>query len=243
MNALSSLFTSTIGKKVVMATTGLIMVFWLLVHMAGHFIMFSGQGAYNHYAHFIQSGFGVEPALLWLMRAGMLGAVVAHIASAISLTRRNVEARPIPYAAGRVNQVTGYPAQLMRIGGIFLLLYMLFHLAHLTVGLFGETVLMAVPFDRKDAYANMMYGLANPGVAVLYLLALAALGAHLRHGVWSAFHTLGLSDPRWDFVKTGLGNALPVLIAGGFAVVVIAVVAGVLPPPDPGWRPPKHWTH
>lgn len=245
MNALSSLVQSSIGKKVIMGVTGFVMIGWVTIHMAGHFIMFSGQDAYNAYAHFIQSGFGVEPALLWILRLVMLGAIGAHIWAAVALTRLNAAARPVAYAGGRQNRITGYPALLMRVGGIFLLLYLLFHLAHLTGGAFsGSSFAMAgKPFVREDAYANMVHGLSNPVVGLIYLAALAALGAHLKHGVWSAFQTLGLGDPRWDFVKVGLGNLLPVVVAGGFALVVIVAMAGGFAPPDPSWAPPAHWLH
>lgn len=243
MNAVSSLVQSSVGKKVVMGVTGLVMIGWVTIHMAGHWIMFLGQDAYNAYAHFIQSGFGVEPALLWIMRLFMLGALGAHIWAAVALTAQNRRARSQDYVGGRVNQATTYPAQLMRLGGVLLVFYIIFHLGHLTVGAFsGSDLLMSgKPWVKEDAYANMVYGLANPAVAVAYIVASLALGAHLQHGVWSAFHTLGLADPRWDFVKVGLGRVIPVVVAGGFVVVVVAAAAGLFAAPDPSWRPPAHW--
>lgn len=244
-NAVGSLTQSSIGKKVIMGVSGFVMVGWVTIHMAGHFIMFSGQEAYNAYAHFIQSGFGIEPALLWLARAVMLGAIGAHIWAAITLTQQNRAARPVDYAGGRVNRVTGYPAQLMRIGGVFILFYLIGHLAHMTMGLFSgsEFAMAGKTWVHADAYATMVHGLSNPVVGVLYLAATVALGAHLKHGVWSAFHTLGLADARWDFLKVGLGNVLPVVIAGGFGLVVIVAMVGGFEAPDPNWAPPAHWLH
>ncbi len=245
MNSVTTIVHSSVGKKVLMGVTGLIMVGWLTIHMAGHLIMFSGQDAYNNYAHFIQSGFGLEPALLWGMRLFMLAAIGGHIWAAVALTQQNAAARPVAYAAGRQNRVTTYPARLMRIGGMFLLLYLIFHLAHLTAGVLSgsEFAMGGKPWVKEDAYANMIHGLSNPVIGVVYLLATVALGAHLRHGVWSAFHTLGLSDPRWDAIKSGLGNLVPVAIVGGFVVVVLAAMGGVFAPPDPAWHPPAHWLH
>lgn len=240
MTALSALFRSTIGKKVLMAATGLIMVGWLFIHMSGNMLVFMGQESFNHYAHFIQSGFGVEPALLWVLRLFMLASIVAHIWAAVGLTARNNAARPAKYAGGRKNRSTSYAAEFMRFGGIVLLLFLLFHLAHLTVGAFSDDAIQHATFVREDAYRNLVVGVGNPVVGAFYILANLALGAHLLHGIGSAFQTLGVNDPRWNSTKQLLTLWVPLLIAGGNIVIALASMFGqgvLIDVPDMTWSP------
>ncbi len=238
MTALTTLVRSTIGRKVVMGFTGLVMVGWLTIHTLGNLLVFSGQDAFNHYAAFIQSGFGVEPALLWFLRAFMLGAIASHVWAAIGLTARNRAARPEAYAAGRKDRVTNYAARFMLIGGIMVLLFLLFHLAHLTVGVFSADAIQARKFVHGDAYRNLVVGLKNPVVAIFYILANMALAAHLRHGVTSGLQTLGLDHPRYNSLKTQLGVVVPLFIAGGNVIIALSILAGFVPPIDPKWSVP-----
>lgn len=241
MSALTTLFQSTIGKKVLMGVTGLIMVGWLTLHMLGNLLVFMGQESFNHYAHFIQSGFGVEPGLLWFMRFVMLASIVGHIWAAIMLGKTNAMARPQGYAAPTKTRNTTYAAQFMRLGGLTLLAFLVFHLAHLTVGSFSDGPLMATTFSAHDAYANLVYGVGVPYVGAFYILANLALGAHLFHGVKSAFQTLGLNDVRWNDLKQQLTVAVPLVIAGGNILIALAAMFGVgvlIDVPDPSWTSP-----
>lgn len=231
MSAFASLTQSTIGKKVVMATTGLIMVGFVTIHMLGNTLVFMGPESFNHYAEWIQSGFGVEPALLWVFRLVMLAAIGGHIWAAVGLSARNRAARPEAYAAARRNRKTSYAAQFMLLGGIVITLFLLFHLAHLTLGVFSNDAIQAKEFVKGDAYRNLVVGLSNPLVAGLYIVANLALGAHLRHGVWSGMQTLGLNDPKYDSLKSGLGTVLPIVVAGGNIVIATAIVLGLVAPP------------
>lgn len=227
MTALATLVSSTIGKKVVMGVTGLIMVGWLTLHMAGNLIVFSGPEAFNHYAHFIQSGFGIEPALLWLMRAFMLAAIGLHIWAAIGLSSRNAGARPVAYQGGFKLRATNYAARFMLIGGIVLLLFIVFHLLHLTTGSL-EGIVEPDDFAKKRAYRNVTLGLANPATASVYILANLALAAHLVHGVWSGFQTLGLNHPKYETLKRTLTVLFPLLISGGNILIAVAIVTGLV---------------
>jgi len=227
MSAVATLIQSTVGKKVVMAATGLLMVGWLFLHMMGNLLVFAGQEHFNHYAEFIQSGFGVEPGLLWAMRAFMLGAIVAHIWAAVSLRRVIAEARPVGYAVAPVRHASTAAGRLMLVGGVVLLGYVVFHLLHFTVGAFSDDAIQRAAFERGNAYKNLVVGLSNPPVALVYLLATFALGAHLHHGTQSAFQTLGLSNPSWDGPRRAIGTWVPVLIAGGNLIVVSAVLLGL----------------
>ena len=227
MNALANLFRSTIGKKVLMAGTGTLMFVWLLIHTVGNMLVFVGQESFNHYAEFIQSGFGVEPGLLWLMRLVMLSAIAGHIWSAMALTQRNRAARPVAYAGGRKDRATSYAAKFMMLGGLVLLAFLAFHLAHLTVGVFSDDAIQSEAFVRHDPYRNLVVGLSNPVVALFYIVANLALAAHLRHGVVSGMQTLGLNHPRYESTKKGLGLLLPLAIAGGNILIATGVLLGI----------------
>lgn len=241
MTALASLTRSTIGKKVVMGATGLLMVGWLFLHAAGNLLIFAGQDAFNHYAHFIQSGFGVEPQILWAMRLGLVGAIGAHVWAAIGLSARNSKARPVAYAGGRKDQATTYAARFMLGGGIVLILYVIFHLLHLTVGVFSDHPAMPVTFQKADAYANLLRGVGVPVVGAFYILANLALGAHLYHGVGSGLQTLGADGPTWTPLKARLTVWVPAIIVGANLVVALTCMFGVgvlVDVPDPGWVSP-----
>src|SRR5690606_18867393 len=150
------LVQSTVGRKVVMATTGLIMVLWLFLHMAGNLLVFVGQDAFNKYAAFIQSGFNAEPALLWAMRLVLLATLVLHAWAAITLTQRNRAARPVAYQGGRKDRVTNPAARSMMLAGLVVALFLLFHLAHLTFGSFSDDAIQREAFVHGDAYRNMV---------------------------------------------------------------------------------------
>jgi succinate dehydrogenase / fumarate reductase cytochrome b subunit len=222
MNALATLVRSTVGQKVLMAVTGLMMVGWLALHTTGNLLVFEGQAAFDKYAAFIQSGFGVEPALLWALRAVMLAAIVVHVRAALTLSARNRASRPAAYAGGRKDQATSYAAHFMRGGGIVILLYLVFHLLHLTTGQAHHA------FRPHEAFHNLVTGVSQPAVGVAYLVANLALGAHLAHGVSSAFQTLGVDHPGYNGLKFALGKAVPAYIAGGNLLIAVSILTGIV---------------
>ncbi len=224
----AALVQSTIGKKVVMAVSGLVMVGFVTIHMAGNLLVFAGQEHFNHYAEFIQSGFGVEPGLLWLFRAFMLAMIGAHIWAARALTLANRAARPVGYAVAQRTRQTTYAARFMLLGGLVLLGFLFFHLAHLTVGAWSnDPLLMNTTFAKDNAYNNLVTGLSNPVVVAFYILANLALGAHLHHGISSGIQTLGLNTPTWNEWKHRLALGLPAVVVGGNIVIALAILAGV----------------
>lgn len=239
--AIGTLARSSIGKKAVMAATGLFMVLWIFLHMAGNLLVFSGQTHFNRYAAFIQSGFGVEPALVWAMRFALLGCLGAHIWAATALNGRNRAARPVAYQGGRKDRITNPAARNMMLGGLVIALFLLFHLAHLTLGAFSDDAIQHGTFVREDAYRNLVIGLNHKIVGAIYVVAQLALFAHLFHGTGSGFQTLGLDDPRWNFVKTGLGRWVPAIILAGNTAVALACMFGVgtvIDAPDLSWHAP-----
>lgn len=217
-----SFYGTTIGKKVVMAVSGLVVVGWLVLHMLGHVAAFAGREAYNEYAAFLAD----RPPLLWGQRIVMLVALTVHIHAAFSLWSRNNEARPRGYVQ-RKNLATNYAALTMRYGGLVLLSFIIYHVLHLTVGM---TEHLGYTFVRGDVYNNLVLGFQRPVVAGFYILAQCALGMHLYHGIWSLTQTLGLDHPKYNPLRHGATVALTLVIVLGFVSVPISVLTGVLQP-------------
>ena len=211
---------STIGRKVVMAVTGLALFGFVFVHMLGNLQMFlADHEAINHYGRFLREM--LHGGGIWAVRAVLLIAVIAHIGAAWSLTRTSWKARPIPYKMVTPNAST-YASRTMRWSGPILALFIVYHLLHFTVG----TVHPA--FVDGDVYRNVIVGFSVWPVSLFYVIAMLALGLHLRHGAWSMLQTLGASHPRWDGVRNVAAIAFTVIIVLGFISVPLAVLAGVL---------------
>jgi succinate dehydrogenase / fumarate reductase cytochrome b subunit len=217
MGWIRSFYRSTVGKKIVMALTGLIGVGFVTGHMLGNLLVFSGPEAMNAYAEFLKS----STTFLWTLRLVLLAAVALHVHAAWSLTMLARAARPAGYDR-QVTQTATFSARSLRVGGVILLLFLVFHLLHLTVG----TVHPA--FSPTDAYGNVMIGLSVPAVAAFYVLAMAALALHLHHGVWSLFQTLGWNHPHINPLRRRLAALLAIVIATGFATIPLAVAFGLV---------------
>jgi succinate dehydrogenase / fumarate reductase cytochrome b subunit len=217
MGALARFWRSTIGKKAVMAVTGTILVLFVIGHMAGNLQMFLGADVMNHYAAFLKSSM----ELLWLARIGLLTAAVLHIVSAYQLTMLNRAARPVAYA-GREPQVSTFASRTMRVGGVVLALFIIYHLGHFTTGSFHPA------FSHTGVYGNVIIGFSNPWVVLFYVVAMAFLGFHLFHGVWSAFRTLGVAKPSPAPLHRKVALAVAVVVWAGFTVIPVAVLLGLL---------------
>jgi succinate dehydrogenase / fumarate reductase cytochrome b subunit len=219
-------YGSTIGKKVVMATTGLIGFGFVLGHMTGHLLTFKGAEAYNAYAHFLKSTAG----LLWGTRLVLLASIILHVHAAFTLWSRNNEARPKAYYQ-RKDLATNYAALTMRYGGVLLLLFITYHLAHFTWGV-TET-LDGVPFDVDNPYNNLVLSFQKPALAGFYILCMCALGMHLYHGIWSLTQSVGLDHPKYNTLRQRAAMVGSALVVIGFIVVPISVQTGVLLPVSP----------
>lgn len=218
MGWIGRFYRSTIGRKVVMAASGIVLVVYLLVHTAGNLLVFRGPQAINDYAHFLQS----SAALLWSVRLTLLVSLALHVHSAWTLSRDARAARPVEYRRLE-KQTSGWPARSMGWGGVFLLLFVVYHILHLTTGTVHPR------FVPGEVYDNIIAGFRVPAVAVFYLLAMVALGLHLRHGVWSVFQTLGVSHPHLSPLRRRLAVVLAVLVPVGLAVIPLAIVLGLFP--------------
>jgi succinate dehydrogenase / fumarate reductase, cytochrome b subunit len=212
-----TLYRSTIGKKVIMAVTGLVMAGFLVLHMLGNLQAFDGPARINAYSAFLHS----TGELLWLARAVLLVAVVLHVDAAIQLTRIARAARPQEYAERR-SRVATVASRSLRWGGVILAAFIVFHILHMTTGTVHPS------FVPGDVYHNLVAGFLVWPVAVFYLVAMAALGLHLYHGVWSSARTLGVVRPSPHPLHRPVAIVVSVVVAVGFALIPIAVLAGWL---------------
>lgn len=218
---------STIALKLLMAVTGLIFIGYVLAHMYGNLKVFAGQDAFDEYAHHLRT-FG-EPmlpheGLLWIMRALLLVSVIGHAYAAFTLWARANRARSQKYVVKKAVAAT-LSSRMMRWGGVSLLLFVVFHLLHLT------THTINVNGDPESPYERVVSSFQPEQwwVAVIYLLAMLALGMHLRHGVWSACQTMGLTNSQRarNWANTA-GVFVAVLVAGGFALVPLSILFGIV---------------
>ncbi|TQK50581.1 succinate dehydrogenase subunit C [Streptomyces sp. SLBN-118] len=214
---------STVGKKTVMAVSGLIMLGYLVAHVMGNLKVFFGAGEFNAYGHWLRT-MG-EPVLhyawgLWIVRVVLLAAVVGHAVSAYQLSRRDVRARPVQYAHKR--RRAGYATRTMRWGGIILALFIVWHLLDLTTLTVNENAQPGHPYENVVATFSTWYG------DVIYIVAMLAVGLHVRHGFWSAAQTLGVGNATRDRVLKCLANVLALVLTVGFISVPVAVMTGVV---------------
>ncbi len=218
MSRLRLLWDSSVGKKVIMAGTGLIWVAYLITHMLANLLVFQGPAKINAYSAFLHGTGGA----LWAARLVLIAALVLHVVAAAQLADRRYEARPVRYAAGRRPHTSTFAARTIRWGGALILLFLVYHILHFTVG-------SAHPgFAEANPYSNVVTGFRNPVVVVLYLIAVAVVGLHLYHGVWSSGRSLGTSPPSPRPLRRNLAFVLALLIWLGFSVIPIAVYAGAL---------------
>lgn len=219
----AALWQSTIGKKVIMAVTGLVMIGYLLAHMVGNLKVFSGAESFNDYSHWLRElGSPVLPnsGFLWIMRILLVVSVVAHIVAAVQLTKRNVAGQPKTQSKKRLGGT--YIAFTMRSGGIVLALFVIWHLLDLTTLTVNERAEVGHPYENLVATFSTWYG------NVIYIAALVALGLHLRHGIWSAAQTLGVGTTRRNRAVRAGANLVALAISGGFILIPLAVMTGVV---------------
>ena len=222
--AVLTLYRTTIGKKVIMAVTGLILVLFVIAHMLGNLHAFVGAEELNHYGRFLREV--GSPALtneqaLWMLRIMLRVSALRHIWAAIDLTRLDLAGRPAGYRSKRMVSAS-LAARSMRVGGVILAVFIVYHVLHMTTGTVHPS------FVEGDVYHNVVAGFRNPLVTLFYLLAMLALGFHLYHGVWSMFQTLGLNNRGRTRFFGGLAIATSIVVALGFVLVPLAVLFGLL---------------
>jgi len=216
MSRLGALWQSSVGKKAVMAVTGLVLAAYLISHVLANLLVFDGPDRINRYAALLH-GTG---AALWGARLVLLVAAILHVLAAVQLTLRSRAARPQPYAGGREPQASTLAGRTIRWGGALILIFLVYHILHFTTG-------AAHPdYIELNPYHNVSTGFRNPWVAGFYLIAMIGVGLHLYHGLWSSGRSLGVSQPSpWPF-RRPLALALAGFIWLGFTAIVVAGYLG-----------------
>ncbi len=223
------LYRSAVGKKWVMAISGIVLLGFVLGHMVGNLKVYMGADDMNHYGEFLREL--LVPLLprtvfLWLVRFGLIAAFVLHIHAAYSLTRMNQRARPDDYAGGRDYVAADFASRTMRWTGIIVGLYLVFHLADLTWGTANTS------YVRGDTYGNLVASFDRPVVAIVYVVANLALGVHIFHGAWSMFQSLGLNNPRFNAWRRRFAQGFAAVIVVGNVSFPIAVMTGAIEADD-----------
>jgi succinate dehydrogenase / fumarate reductase cytochrome b subunit len=208
---------STIGKKVIMAVSGLILFLFVLGHMLGNLQVFEGPEQFNRYAQLLR----ILPEALWGVRFVLLAMVVLHIVTAVQLALRKKKARPIGYEVKK-NTISSYASRTMYWSGPIVLAFIIYHLLDLTFGAANPN------FIEGDVYHNVIASFSNPIVTVWYIFSMLLLALHLRHGAWSMFQTLGVSHPRHNKILKQGAVVFAVVIFVGFIAVPVGVLAGVV---------------
>lgn len=219
VGAAESALASTVGKKMVMAVTGIILFGFVIVHMLGNLQVYAGAEAINAYGLFLHSF--LHGAGIWLFRLVLLVAVLLHIWAMTALTVANRRARGVGYREWKAREST-YASRTMRWSGVFLLAFIIFHLLHFTTGDFHPD------FIPGDVYHNVITGFQVLPVSLLYILATLALALHLFHGAWSMLQTLGLNHPRYNRLRNAVCVGLAALVVIGNLSFPVAVLTGLI---------------
>jgi succinate dehydrogenase / fumarate reductase cytochrome b subunit len=207
---------SSIGLKAIMAVSGLLMVGYLLTHVAANLLVFRGT-LINQYSALLHS----QPALLWVARAVLIVSLIAHVWAAVVLTRRERAARPVAYGMRRP-QVATVASRTIRWGGLLILFFLIWHILQFTTG-----TVRPAPFIEGDPHGNVIRAFQVPWVVALYVVSMAAVGLHLFHGTWSAFRSLGLVKPSEHALRHKTSLILAGLVWLGFTIIPLAIFAGV----------------
>src|SRR6266481_6071017 len=226
-NPVVTLWSTMVGKKVVMAVTGLVLVGFVVAHMLGNLKIFLGADTIDTYAVFLRTmGAPLLPysTLLWVVRTVLLACVALHITAAVQLTGMNWAARPQSYDT-KQSIATTYAARTTRWSGVILVLFIVYHLLHLTAGRVG---FQPGAFVHLSVYHNVVAGFSVWYVALFYIVAMGCLCLHLDHGIWSLLQTLGWNNARTTSTLRTLSRGVALAVFVGFISVPVAVLAGWL---------------
>jgi succinate dehydrogenase / fumarate reductase cytochrome b subunit len=208
---------STLGLKLLMALTGIVLFGFLIGHVAGNLLIFLGPKKINEYSKFLHE----SPGILWGTRIALLGAVAVHIVSAVALTKRKADARPVPYL-GKKPHGSSYASRTMMWSGPIIALFVVYHLLHFTTGHVHPS------FDPENVFQNVVDAFRRPIVCVTYILAMLALGLHLSHGLWSVTQTVGVNRPHLEPLLRRIAVLVAALLIAGFIAVPLGVWTGMV---------------
>lgn len=218
------LWSSSVGKKILMAVSGLILYGFVVVHMVGNLKVYQGREAFNHYAEGLRTvgapffGYG---QLLWIARIILLAALFVHLAAVFQLTRQSKAARQHGYKKFEGLEFS-WASRTMLWGGLLLLAYIVYHLLHLTFGSVHPN------FIPGDAYNNFVVGFQQPPAALAYIVAMIPLGLHMYHGFWSMLQTLGANNPKYNKLRRPIALTLSLLVVLLNISFPVAVLLGWL---------------
>lgn len=221
-------FTSAIGKKLVMAFTGIFLILFLIVHCTANACIFvPDHGAtFNKVAHFLGTNW-----ILHLLEVGLFVGFILHIVQGITLTIQNRTKRPVAYAVTRRNQTSKWYSRSMGLLGVLILIFLIIHLGQFWVhtrfaALFGGVGEVTYDKPMDDLYGRMLDVFSHGWVVIVYLIALVALGYHLAHGFQSAFRTLGMTSSKYIPIIMGVGYAFSVIVPVIFALMPVTMYFG-----------------
>jgi len=227
---LLDLYSTAVGKKYVMAITGIGMMGFVLFHMIGNLKMYQGAESLNHYAEFLKEllyPLAPKQSVLWILRGGLITMLVLHLHAALTLTRLNRHARPVKYQSARDYQVASFASRSMRLSGLVVIAFLVWHLLDLTFGAVN-TVGADGEYVRAEVYDNVVRSFDRPVVAVFYIIANVLLGIHLFHGSWSIFQSLGWNNPRFNKWRRAFAGGFATVVVVGNISFPVAVMAGIV---------------
>ena len=226
INRAARFYDAPIGKKAVMAVTGLILFGYVIAHLLGNLQIYSSDPEQiNRYAAFLHNP--ANAVALWIARGVLLVAVVMHITAAVQLWRQNNAARPVAYHR-KADVPTSYAARTMRYSGLIIAAFVIFHILHLTVGAVPGLPAEEIAVNEPNVRANVIHGFQNYAVSGFYILAMVLLCMHLYHGIWSMFQSVGISHPKYTPGIKRAAAIIAILIAIGNISIPIAVMTGLL---------------
>jgi succinate dehydrogenase / fumarate reductase, cytochrome b subunit len=218
-------YRSSVGKKYVMAITGVIGMLFVFFHMVGNLKVFLGAADINHYGEFLREllvPIAPRTFVLWSLRIVLIVALILHVHAAYSLTVVNHRARPVKYQSHRDYVAANFASRTMRWSGVIVLIFLFWHLADLTWGWFNPD------FVRGDVYHNLVESLTRVPVDLIYIVGNVALGIHLFHGAWSLFQSVGSNSPRFNEWRRWFAAAFASVIVVGNVSITVAIMAGVV---------------
>jgi succinate dehydrogenase / fumarate reductase cytochrome b subunit len=227
---LLDLYSTAVGKKYAMAISGIALMGFVLFHMIGNLKMYFGEADLNEYAEFLKKllyPLAPKESVLWILRLGLIGMLALHLHAAWSLTILNRKARPVRYQSARDYQEASLASRSMRLSGIVVLVFVVWHLLDLTFGV-ANTVGTDGEFVREEVYANVVRSFERWPVAVFYIIANLLLGIHLSHGAWSIFQSLGWNNPRFNAWRVAFARGFAAIVVIGNVSFPIAVLVGIV---------------
>ena len=219
-----SLYGTTIGKKVAMALAGLVLFGYLVLHLIGNLKVFTGEQHFNEYSEFLRTvgapALG-HSQLLWIVRLILLAALLVHVVAYLQLWAKSRAARTVGYRKYEP-EVFSRASRAMKWGGIAILLFVVYHILHLTTGDVHPQ------FEAHQAYRNLVNGFQSPLSSAIYVIGMIAVGMHVYHGLWSATQTLALNNKHYNHLRRPIALGIALVITLGFLSVPFAVWLGIV---------------